>query len=593
MAVQVGRGWPAWELGEWEVMLVVESLVAGQPVSLPVGAVHGHGLGSYLMALVVLPLRWLGLSPLLAAKGTATVLGAITAGLCAGAAATLAGRRAGPRAAVLAAAIVAAVSSVSWPSLHLELGGVSGRTPDAILPCLAGALLILRVPPPGLLRTGGVGFLLGLAWILSPASIWLVGLALIATIFHRDSAPTSGERRWGNWIPDAGRRPTALLLGLALPVLLMALLLPSGFEGGSAFLHKQADQVIEALSGQAGTHPTAMGDRGPLRALAAVPAVLGTGGLTAGDAPFLVRLGLSHVGWIILIGGLLSLVLAWVARRWTTEAVLSLAGLSFIVPLGLVATGEGDLGAAARYFVVPLYLGLVGGASALGVGVVRFGRARWALGVLAVAWAMLPLTSLDRMLSSPSWTLQDSLMSTGAHGLPVFSGADRHSAFRGLLRGVPSSGRAAFIEGYGMDLGGEAAQELWGGTPPGRLWEELVSELPSKESSALLLGVGCGLGRLDVDSGVVRFVGESPPSQQRDLFYGLGLCAYDRTITHPSSVSVGVEDLARLSAEAREQLSEGREDAGRPFPRKARRSAVPTPAERMRALPPPGPRHGS
>jgi hypothetical protein len=457
----------------------------------------------------------------------------------------------------------------------------------------AGALLILRVPTPGLLRTGGAGCLLGLAWLLSPASIWLVGLALIATLFPRESAASLDERHRRNWIAGAARRPAALLLGLALPVLLIALLLPSGFEGVSTFLHKQADQVIEALSGQAGTHPTAIGDRGPLRALAAVPAVLGTGGLTAGDAPSFVRLWLSHVGWIVLIGGLLSLVLAWVARRWTTEAVLSLAGFSFIVPLGLVATGQEDLGAAARYFVVPLYLALVGGASALGVGVARFGRARWVLGVFAVAWAMLPLTSLDRMLSSPSWTLQDSLMSTGAHGLPVFADAGRHSAFWALLRGVPSSGRAAFIEGYGMDLGGEAAQELWGGTPPGRLWEELVLELPSKESSAVLLGVGCGLGRLDVDSGVIRFVGESPPSQQRDLFYGLGLCAYDRTITHASSVSAGAEDLARLSAAAREQLSEGREDAGRSFPRKALRSAVPAPAERMRALPPPGPRHGS
>jgi hypothetical protein len=121
----------------------------------------------------------------------------------------------------------------------------------------------------------------------------------------------------------------------------------------------------------------------------------------------------------------------------------------------------------------------------------------------------------------------------------------------------------------------------------------LSSELPANEWSALLLGVGCGLGRLDVDSEVIRFLADSPPSQQRDLFYGLGLCAYDRTITHPSSVSVGAEDLERLPAEALEQLSAGREDAGRPFPRKARRSAVPTPAERMRALPPPGPRHGS
>ena len=89
VAMHGPRGWPSWELGEWEVMLVVESLAAGQPVDLPVGAVHGHGLGSYMVALCVAPLRWLGLSPLLAAKVAATVLGAVTAGCCAAAAAAI------------------------------------------------------------------------------------------------------------------------------------------------------------------------------------------------------------------------------------------------------------------------------------------------------------------------------------------------------------------------------------------------------------------------------------------------------------------------------------------------------------------------
>ena len=181
-------------------------------------------------------------------------------------------------------------------------------------------------------------------------------------------------------------------------------------------------------------------------------------------------------------------------------------------------------------------------------------------------------------------------MSTGAHGLPIFDGRGRHLAFRTLLVGVPAEGRRAFVEGYGMDLGGEAAQELWGGTAPSRSWEELLTDLSPSERSALLLGVGCGIGRLDVDGGVLLFLSDSPVAHQSDLFYGLGLCAYDRLLTHPSSVSAGEEDLARLSDDAEKALLEGREDASRPFPRAPRRSAVPVPAERMRALPPPGPR---
>ena len=588
VGLQGPRGWPAWELGEWEVMLVTELLVAGESVPLPVGAVHGHGLGSYLMGLMVLPLRWGGLSPLLAAKVGATLVGATTAGVCAGTAAALANRRAGALAGLLAAAVVAGVTAVSWPSFHQELGGVSGRTPDAVLPAVAGALLLFRFPALGLGRTLCAGGLLGLSWVLSPASVWVLGLALVVTSFSPSSAPPEGLLRWFSVAPPRARRPAALLVGLALPVLLMALFLPQGGEGVSAFLHKQVDQVAEALGGQAGTHPTSTGDRGPLRALAAVPSVFGVPSSqelaegVAGRVP--------PIGWLVLVGGLGALLVAGVSREWTSEALLSLTSLSFVVPLGLVSTDGADLGAAARYFAVPLCLALVATAATLAAGMPRWPRASWLCCGVVLVWALVPATGLNRTLSAPAWTLQDSLMSTGAHGLPIFEGRGRHYAFRSLFAGVPTQGRAAFVEGYGMDLGGEAAQELWGGTPPSRSWEALLDEISATERSALLLGVGCGLGRLDVDGGVLLFVSGCPVAHHSDLFYGLGLCAYDRLLTHPSSVSAAEEDLARLSEGARRGLLEGREDANRPFPRAPRRSAVPVPAERMRALPPPGPR---
>jgi len=585
IAMQGPRGWPSWELGEWEVMLVVEALFAGQPLDLPVGAVHGHGLGSYLLALLVVPLRWLGLSPLLAAKTAATVLGATTAGVCGGTAAALGQRRAGPAAGVLAAVIFGAVAAVSWPSWHQELGGISGRTPDAILPSVAGALLLLRWPSPSLNRTALAGVFLGIAWVLSPASIWIVGLALGATLMP-------GEARWParcetllGWLPLWTRRPAVLLSGLALPALFLALLAPAGAEGLSAFLSKQANQVTEALAGQAGTHPTATGERGPIRALMAVPEVLGGAG--DGVAPPLVSAVLSNIGWLVLLSALFALALALARRRLSTEALLSVAALSFVFPLGLVATGPADLGAAARYFIVPLCLALVGGSVALASEIRRFPRLGWAPGVLAVVLALLPITSLDTLLLAPSWTLEESLMSTGAHGLPVFPGEGRHSAFRSLLRGVPPEGRAAFVEGYGMDLGGEAALELWEARAPSPIWEDLLEGLSPKERSALLIGVGCGLSRLGLDGFAFNFLTGTAADQQSDLFYGIGLCAYDRSLTRPVPILATEADLANLPELALVHLLEGRGDAERPFPRTPRRSTVAVPAERMRALPPP------
>jgi len=372
-----------------------------------------------------------------------------------------------------------------------------------------------------------------------------------------------------------------------MPVLLMALLLPQGGEGVSAFLHKQIDQVAEALGGQAGTHPTSTGERGPLRALAAVPSVFSVAGP---QGPEKGHVDVVPIGWLVLSGGLCALLVAGFRRRWTSEALLSVGSLSFMFPLGLVGTEGADLGAAARYFIVPLCLALVATAATLAAGMPRWPRMSWLCCGVALVWALVPVTALDRTLSSPSWTLQDSLMSTGAHGLPVFEGRGRHHAFRSLLGGVPAEGRRAFVEGYGMDLGGEAAQELWGGTPPSKFWEELLDELSVDERSALLLGVGCGIGRLDVDGGVLDFLSGCPGAHHPDLFYGLGLCAYDRLLTHPSSVSATEEDLARLSEAAEQALLEGKVDGNRPFPRAPRRSAVSVPAERMRALPPPGPR---
>lgn len=585
--IQTPRGWPSWELGEWDVMLVAEALLAGERVELGVGAIHGHELGSYLISFVLIPLRWLGLSSLIAAKVVATSIGAISTGLAVGTAAALGHRRADLRGAVLAAALVAVVASVAWPSWHSDLAGLNGRTPESALPTLAGGLLLLRWPLPDLRGLALGGFLLGIAWLFSPASIWMLGLAGLVAMAP---GPAEVPQRLASLkrLPRPVLRTLVLLLCMGLPALLTALLLPGGFEGVATFLSKQVNQTMEALGGHVGTHPNSVGERGPLKALLAAPAILGNVA-----APFehpVPKAALGLVGWVV--GGVCGLcVLSSVRRRrMSSELLLILAGLSFSIPLGLVAVDSTDLDIAARYYVVPLYFSIVASASWLAGLLRNRPRLGWLPGLALIGLALLPWAGLPDMVKTPAWTLEESLMNTGAHGLPGLSGENQHKAFVSLLHGAPDEGRRSFIEGYGMDLGGKGAFALWGHSPIEASWSELLPLLSPEERSSLLVGVGCGMARIDIEWAMLSFVEKLPKEQQSDIMYGLSFCVFDTSRTHRSYLKVSDEELARLSPAGRAQLEEGHRDATVEPPRPARRSTVGSPAERMRALPPLGER---
>ena len=207
VAIHSPRPWPSWELGEWDVLLVLEAIRRGERVELAVGAIHGHELGSYLLALLLYPLRALGLSTLMTAKVGATAVGSLATAAAAAGAWVLRDRRGDRLGAWLAAALVAVVASVAWPSWHRELAGVFGRTPESALPTLLGALLLFLpifrgsssrtagassdpgeasrrrgANQPSALKLLVVGSLLGVGWMFSPAATWMLGIEGLSLI---------------------------------------------------------------------------------------------------------------------------------------------------------------------------------------------------------------------------------------------------------------------------------------------------------------------------------------------------------------------------------------------------------------------------
>jgi len=577
------RPWLSWELGEWDVALVTEAILAGERVELQVGAIHGHELGSYLAALALLPLRWLGVPSLVASKTVALAVGAIATGIAVGVATGIARRRTGSsRAGVVAALVVASVVCVSWPSWHRDLAGLNGRTPESALPALCAALLLFRWPLPGLKHLALAGVCLGIAWMFSPASIWMLGLALLVSLAP-GSASVPERLAAVRALPKPLIRVGVMVVFVALPLVLVAVLTPGGWDGLTAFLGKQMSQAGDALAGQAKTHPNASEQRGVLQALLAGPAVLGSVGADFGIT--YVRHALSIVGWAVLSVCGVGLLVSLRRRELSTEVLLVLAALTFTLPLSLIAVGPADVATAARYFVIPLYLTIVAAACWLAMLVEKHPRIGGAGVALLVVVALVPLPSIGQIDSTPSWTLHQSILSTGAHGLPVLEGEARHKAFRVLLRGAPEEGRLAFIEGYGTDLGGEASLVVWEREPVDSTWERLLEELEPAERHSLLVGVGCGFTRMAVDEELLTFALSRPANHHPDLFYGLAFCLFDTTRTHPSEFAADEEVVGQFPEEARKHWEEGRRDAAVEPPRAPRRSTIGNPAERMRALP--------
>ena len=131
---------------------------------------------------------------------------------------------------------------------------------------------------------------------------------------------------------------------------------------------------------------------------------------------------------------------------------------------------------------------------------------------------------------------------------------------------------------------------LWDRRPPEPSWPALLSEIDPSEGKSLLIGAGCGFTRIAVDDEVLEFLSTRPVEEQPELFYGLARCLYPPNRTQPVERAFSQAGLERLSELARAHFEQGRRDAlvGPPTP--AARSTVACPAERMRALPPLGPR---
>ena len=508
LVVHGPRGWPMDVLGEWDLLLTALAIAAGNPPDAAIGTLHGHELGSWLVAaLVALPIR-LGLDPVTAGKWVAVAFGASSAGVIAWFAAWLG--RDSRTSALVAGGLAALLVAVAWPGLHFELQGVNGRTPESLLFQLLAVVLVATAAEsealgPTLLRSALAGATLCLGWLMSPVVLWtaaVVGLALLWKIF-----PSPPTVRRGLLVIGAAT------LGFLAPLALFGVLVPGGSEGLHLFF-------VEQLGGM-GVTPDAA-DRLGFGVLGMLSGALEGG--AHNPALSLRPISLLIFGWGLLLGMVAALVLAVRTLRTRDPAgVAAGIGLSWLLPLALLPLDKWFYPLAYRYWVLLLGLGF----AVLPALLAARGRGgRIACGALALL-ALLITPTLPQSIIAPAATRAEALVSSGAHRMNPRPGRDRHDAFSALFPQVAATDATPLAEGYGLALGGDMAVLLIDdrfAEPP---WTTAPLP-PGPARQAFLIGVGCGLTAVGVvPVKAVEILSEAPAADRPGLFYGLGRCAVD------------------------------------------------------------------
>ena len=553
------RGWPMEVPGEWDLLLTSLAVAAGDAPDAAIGTLHGHELGSYLVAaLVALPVAF-GAAPVAAAKWVALLFGAASAGVLSGLAAALALDEAPRRSAVLAALATACVVAFAWPGLHFELAGVNGRTPEALLPQLIAVALVVTATPVRLpLRASVAGAAAGLGILLSPVALWTAAACGVAALVRV-------PRRF--WLATA----LSSTAGLLLPFLLFGLLVPGGWEGLRLF-------AVEQFGGGLAVSDAASGTPVGLALFGQVTAALEGGAHNPDLALRPVVLGaLSWGALAALVAGLLLPAPdadpsrpRW--HRFTRPRVLASAiGLSWLVPLVLLPSDKWFYPLAYRYWLVLLGLGLA-------VGVSLLARRTWPA-VLPLVAALLLAPTLPRSIVAPAPSRAEALVSSGAHRLNGRPGRPRDAAFLALAPHLEGADALALAEGYGLALGGDFAVDQRdanarsGGPPVERPWERL-GHLDSASLTALRIGVGCGVTAVGtVPPGVTEALARADGSEA--FLWGLGRCSVDPGRQPPPGLADGALDS--VHGDDREAFDAGR--ASRPW--RTLRSQAANPAQWM------------
>jgi len=511
LLVHAPRGWPMDVPGEWDLLLTSLAIAQGAAPDAALGTLHGHELGSYLVAaLIALPV-WLGVDAVEAAKYVAMGFGAGSAATIGWLSVTFGVSAGLDRRHALSAGLVSGViTAAAWPGLHFELAGVNGRTPESLLPQLLAVALLVTLPPSAgraqiLRRSVSVGALLSLGWLLSPVTLWTLGACGLAALWMLGS--------WG----DRGVASAGAALGVALPLVLFALLIPGGAEGLDLFRVEQFGGGL-AVSAEASGTPTAFA------LLGFVHSAL-EGGAHNPELTFRPAI-LGLLGWSLLLALLGAIITG--ARSGTPRAPRVLAAgiaLSWLVPLFLLPSEKWFYPLAFRYWVLMLAIGI----AVLPVLLLQLKRpGSMATAGLALLGLLCALT-LPRSFIAPAPSRAEALVSTGAHRMNPRPGRDRHATFLALYPYVPTEAKVALAEGYGLALGGDMAVDHVDERPGVPPWVALRDAIDDDALAGFLVGVGCGVTAVrDVPDSVSRALQNTEPELRPALLWGVGRCAGER-----------------------------------------------------------------
>ncbi len=526
--------------GELDIVLTARSMAAGVWPPFWVGAVHPDAPGTWLGAVVLVPLLRLGVPDVVALKSLAVLHYALFVGASAG----LAARRAGRLAGMLAGAVLT-LGSPALVAAHSKYLATTVEIAGVEVAMLWAALELARSEDRRLPATALLGVALGLSLVYSLHVVMLLVPVVGALV--------------------VGRTPVVPYMG-ALGAAAVTAWLPFTLAR-DPLGPQQSALSVKTLSPSDLLSLVGVDDLGTLVRRAPHALLSETEHITADSA-----LRALHVPLALVLAGTVATftVLAVRRRLETPEVLLTIFGVLTAAPL-LVAGDLLGYPAAYRYYA-PV---LAPAAILLGIGVTRLkGGARPRF---VAAGAVLILT-LPGLLTTPRATATElgrpmAAFFAGQHRLG-FARHPLHTQFLMLTPFVTDAELAGWLQGYGLHVGREYTRQApiarierddsrpdeRAGIPdivdrvalkarPDR-WLVAADWLGAAARADFLLGVGLGIaedGRLD--AGDVELVRDLGDADAASVWRGVGAALGERWHWTRNDSPLLVEgDLGRLSA---------------------------------------------